>query len=304
MGIFRTLRVALLSLLLGGLLQGAPENRPEDSLRVATYNLRNYLVMDRYFDGQWRPAYPKPEAEKAVVRRVISTVAPDILILQEIGGADFLEELRTDLAADGLHYTHSVLMEGPDTVRQVAILSKQAPEAVSPHPELDFKYFDGRELVKRGLLEVRFSLPDGTPFVVFGLHLKSRFTDRADDPQSELRRTRAAEACRNRIIERTLEAGVAHYLIAGDFNDHPNSSTMRRFEQRGDLAISTLVEARDSRGELWTYHYAKEARYELVDGLFASPALHAFIAGGQGTIADLPGALEGSDHRMVFLDLK
>jgi endonuclease/exonuclease/phosphatase family metal-dependent hydrolase len=154
-------------------------------------------------------------------------------------------------------------------------------------------------LVKRGLLEVSYSLADGSRLKLFALHLKSRFTDRADDPESELRRTREAEACRNRIIERTIESGIEHYLIAGDFNDHPNSPTLRRFQKRGDLEIGSLVEARDSRGELWTYHYAKEARYELVDGFIASPAVHRLV---KGRIVDSPGALKGSDHRMVFLD--
>ncbi|NBB78125.1 MAG: endonuclease/exonuclease/phosphatase family protein [Verrucomicrobia bacterium] len=281
----------------------AAETGTNGAVRIATYNLRNYLVMDRYFDGQWRPAYPKPEAEKTVVRQVITEVAPDILVLQEIGGAGFLEELRVDLARDGLEYEHAVVMQGLDEVRHVAILSKLQPQDVKQHTDLDFKYFDGRESVKRGLLEVHFSLPDATQFKLFALHLKSRFTDRKDDPQSKIRRTREAEASRNRIIEQTIESGFEHYLIAGDFNDHPNSSTLRRFEQRGDLVIGSLLEARDRRGERWTYHYVKEVRYELVDGFIASPAIEGRIKGGRGRIADFPGALEGSDHRMVFLEI-
>lgn len=302
MRLFRRFLIPLVCLLGIVALHGASESSSDDGLRIATYNLRNYLVMDRYFDEQWRPEYPKPEAEKTAVRRVITEVAPDILVLQELGGAEFLEELRIDLAREGLRYAYAVLMDGPDEDRHVAILSNRMPLDIRQHSDLDFKYFDGRELVKRGLLEVSYSLPDGIRFKLFALHLKSRFTDRADDPQSELRRTREAEACRNRIIERTIESGVEHYLIAGDFNDHPNSPTLRRFQQRGDLEIGSLVEARDSRGELWTYHYAKEARYELVDGFIASPAMHGLVKERMGRIADFAGALKGSDHRMVFLD--
>ena len=303
MVIFRSIAIALVCVLCFSAVPAAAYGETGDSIRIATYNLRNYLVMDRYFDGQWRPAYPKPEAEKTVIRRVITEVAPDILVLQEIGGAQFLEELRADLERDGLLYEHAVLMQGLDEERHVAVLSNLLPQDIRQHSDLDFKYFDGRELVKRGLLEVSFSLPDATRFKLFALHLKSRFTDRKDDPQSELRRTREAEACRNRIVERTIEIGFEHYLVAGDFNDHPDSSTMRRFQKRGDLELGSLVEAWDRRGELWTYHYAKEARYELVDGFFASLAMHALIQGGQGGVVDSPDALKGSDHRMVFLDI-
>jgi endonuclease/exonuclease/phosphatase family metal-dependent hydrolase len=91
-------------------LNGASKSVSDDELRVATYNLRNYLVMDRYFDDQWRPEYPKPEIEKTAIRRVITGVAPDILVLQELGGSEFLEELRSDLARDGLHYEYGMLL--------------------------------------------------------------------------------------------------------------------------------------------------------------------------------------------------
>ena len=42
-----------------------------EELRIAAYNLDNYLVADRYVDGGWRPFYPKPESEKAVIRQII-----------------------------------------------------------------------------------------------------------------------------------------------------------------------------------------------------------------------------------------
>jgi hypothetical protein len=32
-----------------------------ESLRVATYNVRNYLEVDRWVDGRYRPQFPKPE---------------------------------------------------------------------------------------------------------------------------------------------------------------------------------------------------------------------------------------------------
>jgi endonuclease/exonuclease/phosphatase family metal-dependent hydrolase len=275
-----------------------------ENLRIATYNLRNYLVMDRMVEGQWRPDYPKPEREKVAIREVILEASPDILVLQEIGPAPFLDELREDLLREGLEYSHSVHMQAADSVRHLAVLSKVAPSEVVKHVDLDFKYLEDREFVKRGLLELKFEGESGGSFQLFAVHLKSRFTDKNSDPQSEMRRTREAEACRNRIIERTLDAGRSDYLVAGDFNDHPASSTLRRFYTKGDLVLGDLVTAVDSRGEHWTYFYSKEKRYESIDGFVASPELSPRIRGAAATIVDTPGALLGSDHRLVYLDLE
>ena len=232
-----------------------------EELRVASYNLDNYLVVDRYVGERWRPAYPKPEKEKTIIRQIIKEVSPDVLVLQEMGPIAFLEEFRADMAREGIYYEYFVHMEGADEDRHLAVLSKRAPKAVLEHKDLNFKYFEGREVVKRGMLEMTFELTCGTKFKLFALHLKSRYTDMKEDPQSSLRRVREAEACRNRIVERTLDQGTYNYLIVGDFNDHPSSSTMRRFYRRGKLEIGAFVTAADSRGELWTYFYERESRY-------------------------------------------
>ncbi|WP_162029260.1 MULTISPECIES: endonuclease/exonuclease/phosphatase family protein [unclassified Lentimonas] len=274
-----------------------------ESVRLATYNLNNYLVMDRHVGAVWRPSYPKPEAEKAIIREVIKGSLPDVLALQEMGTLPFLEELRADLAQDGVHYPYAIHMEGVDEVRHLAVLSKLPPVEVVKHEDLDFKYIDGRELVKRGMLEVSFERSDGSRFKLFVVHLKSRWTDVKADPDSQLRRTREAEACRNRIVERTYDMGVTDFIIAGDFNDHPGSGTLRRFYQRGRLKIGALVPASDSRGEQWTYYYHKQVVYSLVDGFVVSGSLSPQIEAGDGHIVDIPGALIGSDHRMVYLDL-
>ena len=50
----------------------ATASRAQEStgiVRVATFNVLNYLEMDRRIEGRFRPAYPKPESEKVKVRR-------------------------------------------------------------------------------------------------------------------------------------------------------------------------------------------------------------------------------------------
>ena len=274
-----------------------------NSIRLATYNLNNYLVMDRHVGAVWRPSYPKPEADKTIIRQVIKQALPDILAVQEIGTLPFLEELRADLAQEGLDYPYAIHLTGADQVRHVAVLSKLSPVAVVKHNDLDFKYQNGRKLVKRGMLELSFERSDGSVFKLFVVHLKSRWSDVQTDPKSQQRRSREAEACRNRIIERSYDLGVTDFMVVGDFNDHPSSATMRRFYRKGDFDIGALLPASDSRGEQWTYFYHKQVVYSLVDGFVVSGSLAPQVVAGAGHIVDIPGVLLGSDHRLVYLDL-
>jgi len=274
-----------------------------ESLRVATYNLNNYLLTDRYVDSVWRPSYPKPEAEKTVIREVIRQTLPDILAVQEIGGRPFLEELRADLLQEGVHYPHLLHMQGADDLRHIAVLSKRLPLEVVKHQDLEFNYQNRRQPVRRGMLELSFARSNGTVFKLFVVHLKSRWSDLKQDPQSRLYRTREAEACRNRILARTHHIGMLNFLIAGDFNDHPVSAPLRRFYRKGGLNIGALVPATDSRGEQWTHFYRKQVVYSLVDGFIASCALAPDVKAGHGHIAEVSSISFGSDHRLVYLDL-
>lgn len=274
-----------------------------DPVRVATYNLENYLIQDRVIDGRWRPDYPKPEREKAALRAVIKATDPDIVAVQEIGAEPFLAELQADLALDGIDYPYVYWMRAEDEVRHIAVLSRIEAIAAVRHDDLEFAYLGGRARVKRGMLELGFESPDGEIWKLFVVHLKSPWSDDERDPQSTLRRTREAEACRDRIVERTFGLGVDVFLVAGDFNDHPESAPLRRFYRRGDLRISERVPATDIRGETWTHHYAKEGSYSTVDGFVASPRLVPAVVDGRGHIVDEPSSTTGSDHRLIYLDL-
>ncbi|MEM1221637.1 MAG: endonuclease/exonuclease/phosphatase family protein [Verrucomicrobiota bacterium] len=289
--------ISLFFLVTGPLVSGEILSK---DLRIATFNLDNYLVMDRYVEGVWRPNYPKPEKEKAALRDVVLDVRPDILFMQEMGQRPFLEELRADLSLLGLDYPYLIHMAGPDQVRHLSVLSMLPPGNVVKHRNLDFKYFDQREMVKRGMLEVTFELPDGQSLKTFGLHLKSRYTGNKEDPHSQLRRTKEAEACRDRVIEQVSKENTDNYLILGDFNDYSGGATLRRFYKRGDLEIGIHLPIADSRGQVWTYFYKKQSTYSQVDGFVVSPRLLTKVRGEEGIIDDRLG---GTDHRLVYFDL-
>jgi hypothetical protein len=127
-----------------------------------------------------------------------------------MGGQPNLDELQRDLKTEGTDYPYAVLLEGSDADRHVALLSKRPLKSVVPHVDLEFAYFGGKERVKRGMLEVTISTA-ASDLTLFGVHLKSRFTDRPDDPMSALRRAGEATAVRDCVPQRVGEPATARF---------------------------------------------------------------------------------------------
>lgn len=293
---------AALAWLLAGLL-GAVAVRAE-TLRLATYNVENYTLTNRMTPDGYRPDYPKPEAAKRALRQVIRALDADVLALQEMGGRAFLEELRRDLAREGCVYPHAEILEYDTEPRHVAVLSRRPFAAVTAHTDLRFRYDGGEAFVKRGLLEVRLAVGGGE-LTLFVAHLKSRFTERDEDPQSARFRAGEAEAMRDRVLARFPEPSAAAFVMVGDFNDGPVSRPIRALSARGRTTIAALLPVADSRGETWTHRYRREDSYTRVDHIFVSPGLAraARISGDRARIHDGPGVAEASDHRPVVVEL-
>jgi len=274
-----------------------------DSIRVASLNVCNYLLEDRWIDQVYRRDYPKPEAEKAALRQIIREVEPEILALQEMGPEPFLNELQRDLSIEGVVYPYRAWMQAEDPSRHLAILSKIPFHKVIRHVHLDFPYLGGRTGVKRGLLEAQFRSGKGI-WSLFVVHLKSRYTSNEEDPESSVRREKEARAIRNLIRQRKEDGGIYGFLVAGDFNDHPVSAPLRRFLEISGNPFCGMVHAADSRGELWTYFNRKQAYYARIDYFLCSPSLRPHISGDKAIIVDDPLMLEASDHRLLYLDLQ
>ena len=274
-----------------------------DTLVVATYNVENYGPADRVTEAGFRKDYPKPEAEKRALRTVIRGLNADVIVFQEMGDAAYLGELRRDLQSEGVVYAAAVVLDADDADRRVAVLSKRPLKRVVQHTDLSFSYFGAREKVKRGLLEVVLGT-DAGEVTLFGLHLKSRFTDRADDPLSAVRRAGEATAVRDRVLQRFPTPGAEKFVMLGDCNDDRASKPLTFLEARGRTVVAELLRATDSRGETWTHYYRKNETYSQVDHVLVSPALKASVVGGTARIYDGEGVRDASDHRPVVVTLE
>lgn len=268
---------------------------------VATYNVENYLLADRMVEGVFRQAYPKPEAEKTALRRAVAAMAPDILALQEMGAPPFLAELQADLRAEGHDFPHAIVLEAADPDRHVAVLSRLPFKSVRRHVRVPVKFLGQEDVVKRGVLEVTVEAPGGE-LTVFVIHLKSRRTERPDDPGGAAQRQAEAEAVRNLVLARFPDPARARYIVCGDWNDTRASRPVRALTRRGETIVGEILEAADSRGETWTHVYRREDSYSRIDYLMVSPGLKPAVGDrGRARIHDGPGVREASDHRPVFV---
>ncbi len=273
-----------------------------ETLTLATYNVENYGPANRMTEAGYRKDYPKPEAEKAALRAVIRGLQADLLVLQEMGAGPFLGELRRDLKTEGLDYPHAALASAGDADRHVAILSKRPLRGVVTHTDLVFTYFGAKEAVKRGLLEATIATAAGE-VTVFAVHLKSRITERADDPGSAIRRGGEATAVRDRVLLRFPVPAEARFVVLGDCNDGRSSRPLGYLQKRGKTEIAKLLPAADSRGEGWTHAFRRDDSYTRVDHILVSPGLFAAVRGGAARIYDGAGVREASDHRPVVVTL-
>lgn len=273
-----------------------------ETLTLATYNVENYGPANRMTESGYRKDYPKPESEKRALRTVIRRLGADVLVLQEMGPRPYLDELLRDLKAEGCDYPFAELASAADADRHIAVLAKRPLKAVTTHTDLQFTYFSGREVVKRGLIEVTIATAGGD-LTLFGVHLKSRFTDRPDDPMSAIRRAGEATSIRDRVLKRFSAPAEGRFVILGDCNDGRTSRAVAFLQKRGKTQISTLLPTADSRGEVWTHAFRREETYTRVDHIFVSPALVGALNSGAARIYDGDGVREASDHRPVYVVL-
>ena len=279
-------------------------NGGAEKIRVASYNVENYLVMDRMVSGRWQEDYPKPLKERRIIRSVINQTNPDILAIQEMGEAVYLQELWGDLnRTKGTEFKYSAWLTGQEEgeKRHLALLSKIPFTQKDEPKDLSFKYFEGRRSPSRGLLEVEFKTGD-TKWSLFNLHLKSKWTERPDDSEAAIRREREARAIRDYIRTKFPPYTDPHYLVLGDFNDHKNSAPLRRFLQVNNSSLTQMIQCSDQQGHFWTHYWDKQDSYARFDYLLASPQLFKKLVPDSAKIGGFHLCLLGSDHRIVFAD--
>lgn len=280
----------------------AADNAGNESILVGSYNVENWLSMDRYVDGKSTPGSPKPERERAAVVDVIASHKPDIVGLVEIGSKDDLEDLRSRLKNAGLDYPNFEWLDGPDPDRHVALLSRFPIVERNSQANIPIELDGKPEVVQRGFLDVTVEPAEGYRLRLIGVHFKSR-REVPEFDQAALR-ARESEALRA-YVDKILESDPdTNLLLYGDFNDTKNEYPIEhllggaRDKRLRDLYLN------DSLGDRWTHFWKTADIYSRIDYLIASPGLFNEVDRDGGGVDRSDNWFVASDHRMIYAKIQ
>ncbi|MBA4150457.1 MAG: endonuclease/exonuclease/phosphatase family protein [Verrucomicrobia bacterium] len=276
----------------------------QDSVRIATYNVENYLDLA----GGGRKA--KPEESKAKIREMIQALNADVVALQEMGSTNALLELRASLKKSGVDYPHWEHITGYDTNIHVAVLSKYPFSARRSHTKDNFLLSGRRFQISRGFLEVDVQVKPDYSFTLLSAHLKSkRPVSYADQAEFRLEE---AKLLREKVDARFAANPNANIIVLGDFNDTKDASSTRAVIGRGKTALIDTRPAEkngdnipaersgyDPRNISWTHFYGKEDSYSRIDYILISPGMAREWIKEETYIPNIANWGLGSDHRPI-----
>jgi len=272
---------------------------PDAALRFVSFNLKNWLTMERYSKGKKLPGRMKPDEEKDAVVATIVAAKPDVLGVSEIGTQVDLEDLRNRLTAAGCELPHLYHTGGEDGTRRLGLLSR-LPITDTAKPADDDYELSGRTFrIQRGVLDVTVQAGE-RQYRFLGVHFKSkREIEEAD--QAEMRRNEA-HLLRTHI-EGIQKADPDVRLIAyGDMNDTRRENPVRAVQGAyNSPGYLTAVRVADSRGHVWTHHWEYQDVYSRFDYVLVNKLAKHDVDFDSSRILDPENWNEASDHRALLV---
>jgi endonuclease/exonuclease/phosphatase family metal-dependent hydrolase len=272
--------------------------------RVATYNVENYILRS----NETR-AIKSPES-RAKIREHLLAIKADVIALQELGGADALQDIQQGLKSGGSDYAHSEIVYGWDTNIQVAVLSRFPIVARRPHTNDSYLLQGRRFHVGRGFLEVDIRVNPQYTFTLMTTHLKSRRVV-AEGDEAEMREQEGI-LLREKIDARLTANRDVNLVVLGDFNDVRDARSTRAVLGRGRTALVDTRPAErngdnlpnpipryDPRNITWTHFFGKEDSYSRIDYILLSPAMAGEWVKEESYVFTTANWGLASDHRPV-----
>lgn len=290
-----------------GLRAMTSTNRPANTLRLSTYNIRNL------FDGVQNPGKAaetaKPEKELQALSTSMHDISPDVIGFEEVESKETLTKFRDRFLSD-MGYREVILIEGNDERGiDVGLMSRYPVTAVKSHKDVRFEVpGQGVQGFERDLLQVRIQGPNNYNFTVFVGHLKSQHGAEVAD----VKRRAEAEAAR-KIIQAFQQANPReNVLVLGDFNDTYNTAELAPLvsPQNGLGLVDIIHQDLGAGPEVYSYHpkqYRSRIDYMLLnqnmlrDYIPRSVTLHKPFK--EGDAWKKLYFYDASDHIPVTLDL-
>ena len=249
----------LLCVVLAAAISFAPVAAAE-SVRFATFNVY-WLFDDEPPRQRWagRREGLTWEQTLAKVADAVASIDADVIALQEVEDRRAVEGLNEALAERNKSYPHFWVGAGTDpfTGQDVAIMSRfpNITEPILAYTTLR-EDFDGEKGARVAALQkfMRVDLEiSGEPVTVYTLHLKSKRGNQEDSDGERLAQARMVR----RLVRATLEKRRPKVVVMGDFNDGPDSKTLREIRGLNDTSwnMSLASASEKMQGESWTYSW-------------------------------------------------
>jgi endonuclease/exonuclease/phosphatase family metal-dependent hydrolase len=264
-----------------------------NTFTVATYNVENWLLMER----SGKPDQPKPADQKKAVFDVLAHVRADVLGLEEMGTKADLAELADGLKARGLEYPHVEWIESSDTNRHVALLSRFPIAQRFSRTDYTYLLAGKPTRVQRGLLDVQVKFNDAYSFRVIVAHLKSK--RQTPDGDQAVMRGEEAKLLRTHIGKALKDEPQMNLIAIGDLNDTPDSEPVRTIIGVAPFALMDLMPV-DSKGGRDTHLWRARSQFSRIDYLVVSPGMANEYVPESARIVDVEGWDKASDHRAVY----
>lgn len=204
--------------------------------------------------------------------RVIRDVNPDVCCLVEVENRIVLdrfcaERLRWTKNRRKQFYAYNMLIDGNDRRGiDVGLISKFPIGELRSHID---DATNGKTIFSRDCPEMEVELPRGRSLWVLLNHLKSK----GYGSQARSNSRRKSQAQQIRKILGTFDLTRDLVIVAGDFNDTPNSAPLRPV-----VSLHNLFDVLSGHpvADRWTYHYR---RNEQIDYVLVSAPLHRVLIG-------------------------
>jgi endonuclease/exonuclease/phosphatase family metal-dependent hydrolase len=285
--------------------EAAPTSNPESGnggLRLITYNVENWLTMDRFTGNRTIKNAPKPDSEKKHVIRILTANAPDVIGLCEIGEASDLAEIQQSLKAAGLDLPHSRYTGGTDPVRHLGLLSRYPITSIGKVANLEYRMNGQTFGFNRGILDASITA-NGKPYRFLGVHLKSKRD--VEEGDQEQMRIHEAHMLREHVDSILATDSSARLIVYGDFNDTYPSKAVKAVTSSTEETLRLMpIYFKDSKNEAWTHHWKSQDIYSRIDFVTVSHTLRSEVNFRDCRIIDDSAWDEASDHRPLLAVFK
>jgi endonuclease/exonuclease/phosphatase family metal-dependent hydrolase len=282
----------------------APSSKKPSSGQICfiTYNVENWLTMDRHVGDKNLRGAPKPENEKQAVIDILARHAPDVVGLCEIGTPSDLTEIQQKLKVAGLDLPHSHFTGGSDPERHLGLLSRFPIISSATPKEMEYQLTGHTYSINRGILDSTIGAY-GKSYRFVGVHLKSkRDSEQGDQEQIRLNEARLLR----RHLDSILEADEnARLIVYGDFNDTHASPAIKTITGKAnDPSYLTAIPAKDSQNDSWTHYWAFQDVYSRFDYIMVTREVRKETDFQRAKIIDDADWNKASDHRAVMAVFK